>query len=217
MKILARSLAIIAFLVLGAQIVRHAYILWFEPRGSVLDKYDQPLKGQITNARSLDELLSRYDPVHKEADQARLQNPNSDRGSDFLGISEVEPFRSETMLRNAIKDWEEKSKEVYSLKFYWIVGFFCLAMGAIIFKWANRWLGLTTPNRGIFRIYLLDQPNISPTDGSRRFPSHGFRGWSELQQSRRPNGSSSAAASEFTGRRSTKIFRWLACFSRRTS
>ena len=143
MKILARTLAIVAFLVLGAQIVRHAYILWFEPRGSILDKYDQPLKGQITNARSLDELLSRYDPVHKEADQARLLKPNSDRGSDFLGISEVEPFKSETMLRNAIKDWEEKSKEVYSLKFYWIVGFFCLALGAIIFKWANRWLGLT--------------------------------------------------------------------------
>jgi len=143
MKILARTLAIVAFLVLGAQIVRHAYILWFEPRGSVLDKYDQPLKGQITNASSLDELLSRYDPVHKEADQARLQKPNFDRGPDFLGINEVEPFKSETMLRNAIKDWEEKSKEVYSLKFYWIVGFFCLALGAIIFKWANGWLGLT--------------------------------------------------------------------------
>jgi hypothetical protein len=138
MKILARTLAIVAFLVLGAQIVRHVYILWFEPRGSVLDKYDQPLRGQITNARSLDELLSRYDPIHKEAEQARLQKPNSDREPDFLGINEVEPFKSET-----IKDWEEKSREVYSLKFYWIVGFFCLALGAIIFKWANRWLGLT--------------------------------------------------------------------------
>lgn len=143
MKILARTLAIVAFLALAAQIVRHAYILWFEPRGSVLDKYDQPLKGQIANARSLEELVSRYDPIHKEADQARLQRKDSESVSNLLEGTEVEPFKSETMLRNAIKDWEEKAKEVYSLKFYWIVGFVCLALGAAIYRLANRWLGLT--------------------------------------------------------------------------
>jgi hypothetical protein len=143
MKILARTLAIIAFLILGAQIVRHAYILWIEPRGSVLDKYDQPLKGSITNAQSLDELVKRYDPIHKEAQQARLQKHNSDNDSRYIDRSEVEPFKSESMLQDAISDWESKTKEVFSLKFYWIVGFLCLALGTVIFRRGNQWLGLT--------------------------------------------------------------------------
>jgi hypothetical protein len=143
MKILARTLAIIAFLILGAHIVRHAYILWIEPRGSVLDKYDQPLKGTITNAQSLNELVKRYDPIHKEAEQARLQKRNADHESSFMDRSEVEPFKSESMLQNAIADWESKSKEVFSLRFYWIVGFVCLALGTMIFRWGNKWLGLT--------------------------------------------------------------------------
>ncbi len=143
MKILARTLAIIAFLILGAQIVRHAYILWIEPRGSVLDRYDQPLKGTITNAQSLDELVKRYDPIHKEADQARLLKQTTDRELAFMDRSQVEPFKSESMLQNAITDWESKAKEIFSLRFYWIVGFFCLALGTVIFRWGNKWLGLT--------------------------------------------------------------------------
>ncbi len=163
MRVLQRTLAIVAFLVLAAQIVRHTYILWFEPRGSVLDKYDQPLKGQITNARSLDELVARYEPVRKEADKARLQNANSDPVPDFMK-SEVEPFKSETMLRNAIQDWEEKSKEVYSLKFYWIVGFSCLALGTILFRWANRWLGLTVQIAAFSEfIYWTSPTFLGPT------------------------------------------------------
>jgi hypothetical protein len=143
MKILARTLAIIAFLTLGAQIVRHAYILWIEPRSSILDKYDQPLKGTITSARSLDELAKRYDPIHKEAEQARLRKRNTEQESTFMNRSEVEPFKSESMLQNAITDWEAKSKEILSLRFYWMVGFFCLMLGTVLFKWGNKWLGLT--------------------------------------------------------------------------
>ncbi len=143
MRVLQRTLAILAFLALSAQIVRHAYILWFEPKGSVLDLYEQPLKDQITNARSLQELISRYEPIHKQAEQARQQNPQSDQMPDFLKRNEVEPSKSETMLEVAIKDWVAKSKEVYSLKFYCIVGLFCLVLGTAIFKWGNQWLGLT--------------------------------------------------------------------------
>jgi hypothetical protein len=133
MTVLQRTLAILAFLALSAQIVRHAYILWFEP----------PLKGQITNARSLQELINQYEPIHKQAEQARLQNAGSDQMPDFIRNAQIEPFKSETMLQNAIKDWEAKSKEVYSLKFYCIVGLFCLVFGTAIFKWGNQWVGFT--------------------------------------------------------------------------
>jgi len=44
---LLKTLAIIAFLALASQTVRHAYMLWLEPRKSALDKYDQPRKEEI--------------------------------------------------------------------------------------------------------------------------------------------------------------------------
>ena len=46
MKPLQRTLAIIASLFLAVQTVRHAYVLWLEPRASVLDKFDRPLKDE---------------------------------------------------------------------------------------------------------------------------------------------------------------------------
>ena len=59
MKTARRILAILASVILVTQTVRHAYLLWLEPRGSVLDKYDQPLKGEIAEAGSLGPLLTR--------------------------------------------------------------------------------------------------------------------------------------------------------------
>jgi hypothetical protein len=47
MKALHRTLAILASLFLVVQTVRHAYVLWLEPRTSVLDRFDQPRKDEI--------------------------------------------------------------------------------------------------------------------------------------------------------------------------
>ncbi|MDR3565934.1 MAG: hypothetical protein P4N59_31480 [Negativicutes bacterium] len=166
MKILERTLAIIALLALGVQTVRHAYMLWFEPRGSVLDKYDQPLSGQITNARSLDELVSRYDSVHKDVVRARLQQQDTDHKPGLIEDIQVEPYKSENMLRTAIQDWEGKAKEVYSLKFYWTIAFCCLALGSVIFKWVNRWLGLTIQIAAFSEfIYWTSPTFLGPTMG----------------------------------------------------
>src|SRR6476660_5155674 len=70
---LQKTLAIVALLVLVSQTVRHAYVLWLEPRNSVLDKYDRPLKDEISAATSLDQLLSRYDQAHTAAEAARKE------------------------------------------------------------------------------------------------------------------------------------------------
>ena len=142
MKILGRTLAIIAFLTLTAQTVRHAYLLWLEPRDSALDKYDRPLKGEILKARSLDELLRRYEPVRKEADRVKQQQRDADR-RPLEAQDDVEPFRSERALRAAIEDWESKSKEVHAVRFYWSAGFLLFALGVVAFTRVNRWLGLS--------------------------------------------------------------------------
>lgn len=142
MKALERTLAILAFLILVSQTVRHAYLLWLEPRTSVLDRYDQPLKEQITNAKALNELLLRYDPVRKQADAARQELSKSGKRLSFSEEQELEPYKSEIALRVAIKDWEDRSQEIYQIRFYCLVAFVLFILGAIIYQKRNRWLGL---------------------------------------------------------------------------
>lgn len=142
MKTTERVLAIIAVLILFTQTVRHAYVRWLEPRASVLDKYDHPLRDRISSSTSLDELLKLYVPVRKEADRLKATE-----GGNREGYSEerqnTEPFRSEHELRLAIESWEEKAKEVRALWFYWTVGILVLCVGFVLSRLGNRWAGLT--------------------------------------------------------------------------
>jgi hypothetical protein len=137
-----RILSIIAALALLTQTVRHAYVLWLEPRASALDKYDRPLQDRISAATSLDELMKLYDPVRKETDRLKANSREKREVLPEERQSE-EPFRSELELRQAIQSWEEKSKEVYALWFYWIVGFAILCAGLAVHRFGNRWSGLT--------------------------------------------------------------------------
>jgi hypothetical protein len=153
MKGLEKTIVVLAFLALSSQTIRHAYMLWFEPRASVLDKYDQPRKSEIDAATSLDELLSKYDAVHKQADAVRQERakatkalPDTEGRGGVMGrLAEdttVEPFKSENELRQAIKDWEEKSQEIHELWFFWTVGLVLLVAGILLYRTQSRWFGV---------------------------------------------------------------------------
>jgi hypothetical protein len=138
MKPLLKTLAILAFVALVVQTVRHAYMLWFEPRGSVLDKYDQPVKSEIGSAASLDELLRQYDPVRKQVDE--LSKTSS---TPAYEQTQKEPFKTEQALRLAISEWDERSKEIRAIRFYCLVAAVLFVLGLFAYKKINRWLGLT--------------------------------------------------------------------------
>jgi hypothetical protein len=145
MKAMQKTFAILAFLALASQTVRHAYMLWFEPRGSVLDKYDQPVKEQITAATSLDELLRRYDAVRKQAD---LERQEAARKGEELSVGDVpmgmrEPFKSEQILHDAITEWESRAKEIREMRFYCFIGFILFVGGLFTYRKLNRWFGIT--------------------------------------------------------------------------
>jgi hypothetical protein len=140
---LQKTLAIIAFLILASQTIRHAYLRWIEPRTSVLDKYDKPLKGEITNAASLDDLLRRYDPVRKQADAVRQELSKTGKKLPYDEEKDLEPYKSEQALREAITEWETKSKEIHEIRFFWLVGFAFFAVGLVTYRRLNRWFGLT--------------------------------------------------------------------------
>ena len=137
MKPMLKTLAIVAFVSLLVQTVRHAYMLWFEPRGSLLDKYDQPVKSEIASAVSLDELLRRYDPVRKQVDE--LSKTSSRPAYEQ---AQKEPYKTEQTLRQAIVEWEEKSKEIRAIRLYSLVAALLFVMGLLVYKKLNRWLGI---------------------------------------------------------------------------
>ncbi len=160
MRAAQRTLAIVALLILVTQTVRHAYLLWLEPRGSVLDKYDQPLKGEIAEAASLDSLLARYDKVRREVEVANQERSKKGQPLRFEGRSEQEPYKSERMLREAIEGWESKSKEIHSVRFYWIIGLVLSVLGLFISRRWNRWFGLSLLIAGFSEIIYWTSPTF---------------------------------------------------------
>jgi hypothetical protein len=142
MKPLQRTLAMLAFVVLLVQTVRHSYMLWIEPRSSVLDKYERSLNEEIAGAASLDELVRRFDAAHKEAERVRAERRAAGKGETFEYSGE-EPFKTERSLKEAISDWERKENEVRSLRFYSSIGFLLIVLGVTCYLKANRWLGIT--------------------------------------------------------------------------
>ena len=167
MKVLQKILAIVAFLVLAPQTVRHAYMLWLEPRGSVLDKYDQPMKDQIDAAASLDELVRRYEPLRKQADLAKQELSKTGKELSFRDRTEEEPYKSEQMLGEAIKQWEVRSKETHELRFYWLVGLVISVLGLITYTTWNRWFGLTLLITGFSEFIYWTSPTF--LGGTREF------------------------------------------------
>jgi hypothetical protein len=160
MKALHRTLAILASLFLVVQTVRHAYVLWLEPRTSVLDRFDQPLKDEIAAATSVEDLVKRYEPVRKEADRIKAERRAADPKAHFEDEREVEPFKSEVTLREAITNWEQRAKEVYSLRFYWLVGFILSAAGVATYLREHRWLGTTLLIVGFSEIIYWTTPTF---------------------------------------------------------
>lgn len=143
MKSLEKTIVVLAFLALISQTIRHAYMLWFEPRESVLDRFDKP-KSDIAAATSLDELVRRYEAAHKQADEARQERSQTKTGETVVyADQETEPYKSERELRMAIEDWERKAEEVNELKFFWAIGLVLLTLGLVIYKRWNRWAGFT--------------------------------------------------------------------------
>ena len=158
MNALQKTLAVIAFVVLVSQSVRHAYLRWFEPRTSVLDKYDAPLKSEIANASSLDDLLRRYEPVRKEADAARAELKKSGKEPSYADLTSGEPYKSERALHDAIVGWEAKAKELQEVRFYWTVGLVLCLLGLAAFTKWNRWLGLSLVIAGFSEIIYWTSP-----------------------------------------------------------
>jgi len=134
------ALGIYALFHVTVQSIRHAFILWVDPRGSALAKYEQT-EQEIVAAKSLEELVAHYEAARAKVKQ--WEQGKSDREKHEAALySSQEPYKSQEKLRKAIETWESQHREIYQLHFYWWCGFVILSAGLASCVWVNRWLGL---------------------------------------------------------------------------
>lgn len=140
MDALKRTLFILAFVSVIAYTIRHIYFKWFEPTESVLDKYSDS-SVEVKQATSIEQLDALYKEAHDKvtAYESDTTNPKI----PWMERDETEPYKSEREIRTAIAGWEAKSREIFQIRFYWVVGFVLVVSGFALYKWANQWLGLT--------------------------------------------------------------------------
>lgn len=166
MRTLQKVLAIVALVVLVAQSVRHTYIRWLEPRTSVLDRYERPLKSEITAAKSLEELVARYEPLRKQAEEARKQRQTQKGSPGVLDENELGALSPEYEVRLAIQDWETKAKELNGVLYYCVVGLVLLAVGIATFRWGNIWMGLALEISAFSEFIYWTSPTFFGSAGS---------------------------------------------------
>src|SRR3954465_5886413 len=141
MRSLRTTLFIIAMVVLTAQTFRDAYLRWMEPRGSVLDRFDTKTEQDVSSAKSLDELVALYATAHQKVVEFEKANPPKSDEADSQK-SQREPYKSESTVREAIKDWEEKSKEMFELHRFWLAGICALVIAVLVAR-RDRWIAIS--------------------------------------------------------------------------
>ena len=161
MKVLQRTLFVVTALVFFTQTVRHLYVRYLEPTGSVLDRYEPPVSADIKRANSLDELIRLYDEAYNKVKAAEAESKDQPKDPTVvLRRSEEEPYKSERLLKEGIRDWESKSKEVFELRYFWFSGLAFLIIGLFCYERGSPWLGLTLLIAGFSEMIWATSPSF---------------------------------------------------------
>jgi hypothetical protein len=140
MEALKKTLFIIAMVSVTTYTIRHIYSQWFASYTSVLDQYDEPIKSQIKSATTLKELESLYAQAHRTVLTYDLVD--SIKAMQPYKREQLEPYRNQNELKQAIEEWETKSREIFQIRFYWGVGFLLIILGFTLYQKINPWLGI---------------------------------------------------------------------------
>jgi len=150
---------------LTAQTLRHAYLRWVQTQNSALEKYNQSLKDKIKNADSIEALDKEYAMVQEEVKKAEEEIKKTSRKVNRFSD---EPFKTESELKTAIKNWEKRSEEIRKTRFFWTCGLFITIAGSILFvKWT--WFGLSFIIAGLTQMIWWISPSFSFNEASAEY------------------------------------------------
>jgi hypothetical protein len=141
LKSLRLTLFVLLLMALGGQLVRHSYVRWFEPRQSVLDKYDSSAKAKARAAQSLGEL----DRLYGEALAKEKAEANVPEGSKPEHRFRPDEMPATFELKSAIEQWEHRERDIRELRFFFGAGVLALVLAfaceRLRMVWASVALG----------------------------------------------------------------------------
>jgi hypothetical protein len=160
MKTLQVIFGMLALLIVGAQTFRHIYVLWIEPRGSVLDQFDSTGK-DIAESKSLDELVALYEAAWQKVKEADAAHASDTSSESYFRRREQEPYTSAEKLRQAIEEWESHKRQLCELHFFWWAGFLTVILGVLAYYRATQWLGISGLLLGYLEMIWATSPSFS--------------------------------------------------------
>jgi hypothetical protein len=112
----APTLFVLLMLVLATQAFRHVYVKWFEPKGSVLDEFREPVEKDVAASKTLDELKAMYAKARSAKDVCESGKPL--REVDLARRTGQVVCTEADELRAAIERVEEQDRSLFKLWFY---------------------------------------------------------------------------------------------------
>lgn len=161
MRVFQAILGLLALTIIGTQTLRHVYVRWIEPTGSVLLQFE-PTKQSIIKAESLEELVKLYEPAHnkvKEMDAKIAAEKDEEIRNSFDRQSD-ELRTVEWQLKDAITEWETHTRELADLHFFWWSGFVVSIIGAVFYLRGSRWFGICVCFFGFSEIIWATSPSL---------------------------------------------------------
>jgi len=155
MKGLQYTVLVIALAILSSQTIHYVYMKFFYPTTSVLDT---ELDTEIREAKSLDELVQRYEEARNAVREHEAGlSPDERRDS---GRWDEEPYKTRNGLLAAINDWEQKNEQFRRLLVQWTYGFLVTLVGVGIYSRGHWWLGTALGLAGIAEMIWWCSPSI---------------------------------------------------------
>ena len=170
MNALKTTVLILALLALTTQAVRHVYVRYVEPRTSVLDRFDETAaKKIIQSATALSDIVEEYAPARKRVDllDADLKKELSQQTRDEYYMFEQkwqedhkQEYERESVLKVAIQDWENRSKEILELRVFWTFGLALFLIGIFLQARGFSWMGMSLLIPGIVEMIWWTSPSF---------------------------------------------------------
>ena len=170
MRTLRTVIFLLALLVLTTQAARHIYVRYIEPRTSVLDRFDETeAKKVIQGARALSDLLKEYEPARELVDSLNkdLKQELSQKTRDEYYMHErkwkedhKQEYERESELKRAIQDWENRSKQIFELRVFWLFGLVFFLAGVAFLKRNQDGLGMAFLIPGIVEMIWWTSPSF---------------------------------------------------------
>ncbi len=170
MNALKTAILLLALLALTTQAIRHIYVRYIEPRTSVLDRFDETAaKKVIQSAASLSDLVEEYAPARKRVDElnAELKKELNQQTRDEYYMFEQkwnedhkQDYEREAELKQAIQDWESRSKEILELRVFWAFGLALFFIGVFLQAKGCSWLGMSLLIPGVVEMIWWTCPSF---------------------------------------------------------